>query len=137
MIAALRFTVITGTLVRLVFLIPFTFLAPAYMRLFSSVDEIIQTGSRFLRTQAWAVPFMAVQTSMTATFQATGQGFRALIVYLGWQLLFYIPFLYFFNHIWGLAGLLHVQMAADLATTAIGVLIGLPLLYKLHRQSKC
>lgn len=136
MLSALRFIIATGTLICLAFLIPFTFFAPAYMRLFSSVDEIIQIGTGFLRAQAWAVPFMAVQTSMTATFQATGQGFRALLVNLGRQLLFYIPFLYLFEHIWGLTGLLHVQMAADLATTTIGVLIGFPLIYKLYRQSK-
>lgn len=135
MLSALRFTMLTGTLICLVFLIPFTVLAPAYMRLFSSAEKIIQIGTGFLWAQAWAVPFMAVQNSMISTFQAIGQGLRAMIVNLGRQLLFYVPFLFLFNYLWGLTGLLHVQMASDLATTLIGVLIGAPMLYKLYRQA--
>lgn len=136
MLSGLRFTMMTGTLICFAFLIPFTILAPAYMGLFSSVDEIIQIGANFLRAQAWAVPFMAVQTSMISTFQATGQGLRALIVNLGRQMLFYVPFLFLFNHLWGLTGLLHVQMASDLATTLAGVLIGAPMLYKLYQEER-
>ena len=57
-------------------------------------------------------------------------------VQLGRQMLFYVPFLFLFNHLWGLTGLLHVQMASDLATTLVGVLIGAPMLYKLYQQAK-
>lgn len=114
MINGLKFTIVTGTGICLLFLIPFTVLAPTYMGAFTTNREIIEIGTLFLHAQAWAVPIMAIQTSLMSTFQATGQAMRALVINLGRQCLFYLPFLYLFNHLWGMNGLLHVQMASDL-----------------------
>lgn len=134
MISALKFTMLSGTGLCLIMLIPFVWLAPSFVRAFTSDRQIIETGVQFLHAQAWAVPFMAVQMTMMCTFQATGQAVRAMIVNLGRQCLFYIPFLYLFNYLWGLKGLLHAQMAADLLTTAIALLIGIPLLRSLYQK---
>ena len=131
MINGLKFTIVTGTGICLLFLIPFTVLAPTYMGAFTTNREIIEIGILFLHAQAWAVPIMAIQTSLMSTFQATGQAMRALVINLGRQCLFYLPFLYLFNHLWGMNGLLHVQMASDLATTIVAVLIGYPFFKKL------
>lgn len=131
MINGLKFTIVTGTGICLLFLIPFTVLAPTYMGAFTTNREIIEIGTLFLHAQAWAVPIMAIQTSLMSTFQATGQAMRALVINLGRQCLFYLPFLYLFNHLWGMNGLLHVQMASDLATTIVAVLIGYPFFKKL------
>lgn len=133
--AALKFTVLSGTGICLFLLIPFIWLAPAFLEAFTTEPQIIETGTAFLRAQAWAVPFMAIQLSMMSTFQATGQAIRATIVNLGRQCIFYIPFLYLFNYLWGLQGLLYAQMAADLCTTVTAVLIGVSLLHKLHKQN--
>lgn len=131
MINGLKFTIVTGTGICLLFLIPFTVLAPTYMGAFTTNREIIEIGTLFLHAQAWAVLIMAIQTSLMSTFQATGQAMRALVINLGRQCLFYLPFLYLFNHLWGMNGLLHVQMASDLATTIVAVLIGYPFFKKL------
>lgn len=131
MINGLKFTIVTGTGICLLFLIPFTVLAPTYMGAFTTNREIIEIGTLFLHAQAWAVPIMAIQTSLMSTFQATGQAMRALVINLGRQCLFYLPFLYLFNHLWGMNGLLHVQMVSDLATTIVAVLIGYPFFKKL------
>ena len=131
MINGLKFTIVTGTGICLLFLIPFTVLAPTYMGAFTTNREIIEIGTLFLHAQAWAVPIMAIQTSLMSTFQATGKAMRALVINLGRQCLFYLPFLYLFNHLWGMNGLLHVQMASDLATTIVAVLIGYPFFKKL------
>lgn len=131
MINGLKFTIVTGTGICLLFLIPFTVLAPTYMGAFTTNREIIEIGTLFLHAQAWTVPIMAIQTSLMSTFQATGQAMRALVINLGRQCLFYLPFLYLFNHLWGMNGLLHVQMASDLATTIVAVLIGYPFFKKL------
>ena len=131
----LKFTILTGTVICLIFLIPFTILAPAYMGAFSTKPEIIEIGTQFLHAQAWAVPIMALQNSLMATFRSTGQATRALIVSLGRQGLFFLPFLYLFNHLWGLSGLLYVQTASDLATAAVAVLLGISLIKKLRTPS--
>lgn len=112
MISALKFTMLSGTGLCLIMLIPFVWLAPSFVRAFTSDRQIIETGVQFLHAQVWTIPFMAVQMTVMWTSQATGQAVRAMIVNLGRQCLFYIPFLYLFNYLWGLKGLLHAQMAA-------------------------
>lgn len=136
MLSALKFTILSGTCLCLVLLVPFLWLAPAFVKAFTSDAQIIEVGVRFLRAYAWVVPFMAVQMSMMCTFQATGDAVRAMMVNLGRQCLFNIPFLYLFNRLWGLDGLLHAQMGADICTTVLGVLIGIPLLRRLNKMQK-
>ena len=136
MLSALKFTMLSGTGICLVLLIPFVWLSPNFVGAFTTDVQIIDVGVRFLRAQAWAVPIMAVQSTMMVTFQATGQAIRAMIVNMGRQLLYNIPFLFLFSRLWGLNGLLHAQMAADYCTVITAILIGTPLLRSLHQKSK-
>lgn len=87
MLSALKFTIISGTCLCLVLLVPFLWLAPAFVRAFTSDAQIIEVGVSFLRAYAWVVPFMALQMSMMCTFQATGSAVRAMVVNLGRQCL--------------------------------------------------
>lgn len=132
--SAIKFVMLSGTCVCLLLLIPFLWLAPAFMKMFTSDELIVETGVRFLNAQAWALPFTAIQMTLMSTFQATGQAIRAVIVNLGRQCLFYIPFLFLFDYLWGLPGLLYAQMAADLCTTIVALLLGIPLLRRLTRK---
>ncbi len=136
MLSALKFTMLSGTGVCLALLVPFVWLSPNFVGAFTTDAQIIDVGVRFLRAQAWAVPIMAVQTTMMVTFQATGQAIRAMTVNMGRQLLYNIPFLFLFSHLWGLDGLLYAQMAADYCTVITAVLIGIPLLRSLYQKSK-
>lgn len=136
MLSALKFTMLSGTGICLVLLIPFVWLSPNFVGAFTTDAQIIDVGVRFLRAQAWAVPIMAVQSTMMVTFQATGQAIRAMTVNMGRQLLYNIPFLFLFSRFWGLNGLLHAQMAADYCTVITAVLIGIPLLRSLYQKSK-
>lgn len=83
MLSALKFTILSGTCLCLVLLLPFLGLAPAFVKAFTSNGQIIEVGVAFLRAYAWVVPFMAVQMSMMCTFQATGDAVRAMLVNLG------------------------------------------------------
>lgn len=136
MISALKFTILSGTILCFVLLIPFVFMASLFMQAFTSVVQIVECGILFLKAYAWVVPIMALQMSMMATFQATGNAVRAMTISLGRQLLFNIPFLFLFNWLWGLRGLMYAQVGADLCTTLLSVLIGIPLLRKLYVGSQ-
>lgn len=136
MISALKFTILSGTILCLVLLIPFVFMASLFMQAFTSDVQIVECGILFLKAYAWVVPIMALQMSMMATFQATGNAVRAMTISLGRQLLFNIPFLFLFNWLWGLRGLMYAQVGADLCTTLLSVLIGIPLLRKLYVGSQ-
>ncbi|MCI8646312.1 MAG: MATE family efflux transporter [Firmicutes bacterium] len=135
MLSALKFTIFSGTVLCLILLIPFLWFAPAFVKAFTSDTQIIEVGVAFLRAYAWVVPFMALQMAMMCTFQATGSAVCAMMVNLGRQCLFTIPFLYLFHHLWGLTGLMYAQTGADMCTTLLGVLIGIPLLRRLHRMA--
>ena len=136
MLSALRFTILSGTGLCLILLIPFLGLASGFVTAFTSDPQIIEVGVTFLHAYAWAVPFMALQMSMMCTFQATGNALRAMLVNLGRQCLFNIPFLYLFDYLWGLNGLLYSQMTADMCTTVLGVLLGIPLIRRLYRAQQ-
>ncbi len=136
MLSALRFTILSGTALCLVMLIPFLWLAPAYMRIFTSENEIIEVGCMFLRGYAWVVPGMALQTALMCTFQSVGAAGRATLLNLGKQLLFCIPFLWLFNRWWGLKGLVYAQTAADLCTTVLAVLLAIPMVHWLSKRQK-
>lgn len=136
MISALKFTILSGTILCLVLLIPFVFMASLFMQAFTSDVRIVECGILFLKAYAWVVPIMALQMSMMATFQATGNAVRAMTISLGRQILFNIPFLFLFNWLWGLRGLMYAQVGADLCTTLLSVLIGIPLLRKLYAGSQ-
>lgn len=119
---AFKFTLLSGTAVCPVLLIPCVWLALAYMRLFTSVPEVIDVGVRFLRATTVAVPILALQLTLMSIFQATGDAVKATIVSLGRQCLFYIPLLLLLNRIFGLDGLLFAQPAADLLTTSTALM---------------
>lgn len=133
MLSAFRFTTISATGLCVALLIPFVWLAEPFMRIFSSVPEVIDVGVSFLRAYAWIVPFMALQATIMTTFQAVGDAPRSTIVSIGRQVI-YIPFLYLFNYIWNLPGLFYAQTAADLGITVAAVLIGIPLFRRLHQM---
>lgn len=133
MLSAFRFTVLTGTGLCVALMSLCTWLGPAYMRAFTSVQEIIDVGVYFLRATAFAMPLFGLEFTLMSTFQAMGKAVQAMIVNLGRQCLFYIPFLYLFNHLWQLDGLLFAQTGADYLTTFTALLLGIPLLRELHK----
>lgn len=135
MISAFKFTLLTSTGICLFLLLPYIFFASTFMRLFTSNEQIIETGMMILRAQAWSVPILGIQISIMCTFQATGSAIQALIVNLGRQSIFYIPFIYLFNHLWGLQGLTYSYMTADYITSLAAVLLVIPLVRKLIKQA--
>lgn len=136
LIEALKFTMLSGTVACLVFLGVFLLSGPMFMRVFTSQQELIDLGVRIMHAQAWSIPLLAVQMTMMVTFQATGQAIKATIVNLGRQCLLYLPLLYLFNALWQLGGLMYAQCVADILTTLIAVLLGVPFLKKLHTMDK-
>lgn len=136
MLSALKFTIVSGTGLCLIMLIPFIWLAPAYMRIFTSDDQIIEMGCMFLRGYAWVVPGMALQTTLMCTFQSVCAVIRATLLNLGRQILFCIPVLWLFNRLWGLNSLVYAQTGANIYTTVLAILLAIPMIRWLHQQQK-
>ncbi len=45
-------------------------------------------------------------------------------------------FLYLFNHLWGLTGLLYAQTGSDICTTILAILLAIPMLRGLNKQEE-
>lgn len=136
LIEAIKFTMLAGTAGCMVCLLSFLAAGPLFMRAFTSNVRVVEVGVRLMRAQAWCVPILAVQMTMMATFQATGQAVKAAIVNFGRQCIFLFPLLYILNNVWGLTGLMYAQSVADILTTFVALLIGIPFLKELHTQDR-
>lgn len=136
LIEGIKFTMLAGTAGCIVFLFLFLGLGPIFMRTFTSNPRVVEVGVRLMQAQAWCVPVLAIQMTMMATFQATGQAAKAAIVNFGRQCIFLFPLLYLLNNLFGLTGLMYAQSVADLLTTMVALVIGIPFLQKLHKLDK-
>ena len=136
MLSALKFVAVTSTCACAVFLIPFILLSRAFMGIFTTDEEIINTGVQFLRAYAFCLPILGLQISFMCTFQATGSALKSLIINLGRQCLFNMPFTVIFNSLWQLQGLTYAGPMADIFTFILATLLAIPLLRKLSRESK-
>lgn len=136
LIGAFKFTILSGTAGCMVFLFLFLGLGPLFMRAFTSNARVVEIGVRLIQAQAWCVPFLAIQMTMMATFQATGQAAKSAIVNFGRQCIFLFPLLYLLTDIWGLTGLMYAQSVADILTTVVALLIGIPFLKKIHQLDR-
>ncbi|MFP3090040.1 MATE family efflux transporter [Treponema sp. TIM-1] len=98
-----------------------------FIRFFINDAKTIEAGTAIMYTFIWGLPFIGSQVTFMVSFQSFGKSGQAIVVTLGRQLLFYIPFLYLLNHIFGFKGFIWAQPAADMLTTGIAVLLSRPL----------
>lgn len=134
--AAFKFTLITSTILSLVLLIPFVGVAHPFMAAFTSDQATIDVGVMILTTWAYCLPVLGVQFTMMSTLQVFGQATRAMIVNIGRQSVFYFPFLYLLNKLFGLTGLFVTNPVSDIITTIVAVLLVISPLRKLMQAAK-
>ncbi|NLA11165.1 MAG: MATE family efflux transporter, partial [Firmicutes bacterium] len=87
-------------------------------------------GAKIIRSFALGMPVLAAQMLLMSMFQALGKGVQSLVISLGRQGFFYVPFLAIFSTQWGFNGFIRALPAADVATT----LLSLTLFYFLRQE---
>ncbi len=100
----------------------------SFIRIFINDVQTIEAGAKILRVFVWGLPFVGAQVTLMVTFQALGKSVQAMVVTIGRQLLFYVPLLYLFNHLFGFDGFIWAQPAADILTTGIAAVLGISLI---------
>lgn len=135
-LSAFWFTTITSTVACFILMIPFTLLGPAFMRAFTSSEEIIEIGLYCLSVQVFCVPVLGIQLTAMSTFQATGQAVKSLIVNLGRQCIFYMPALVICEKVWGFQGLMYAQVFGDYTTMLMAVILVIPLIKWLGNEKE-
>ena len=93
---------------------------PEYIaRAFTTDSDLIAKTSQALRmtTMAfWAVGFQIVSTSL---FQSLGLAGKSIFLSLIRQILFLLPMIYTFSHIWGLQGIWMAYSTSDILATMV------------------
>jgi Na+-driven multidrug efflux pump len=118
---ALKITVIAGTVMMLAAAAVYAVFAEPLTRLFTANDEVAALGARIIRFQCISLPFFGVYAYASMFLQNTGKYFKALLVSVLRQGIFYVPLLYVLPALFGLDGFLLLQPLADLLSAAIGI----------------
>lgn len=123
---------LSGTAVCAAFALLFYLFSNFWIRVFINDPVVIDLGAQIIRSFSLGMPFLAIQMLLMSMFQALGKGVQSLIISLGRQGFFYIPFLVFFSSQWGFGGFIRALPAADVATTLLSLALFLLLRQELH-----
>ncbi|MDO4506137.1 MAG: MATE family efflux transporter [Spirochaetales bacterium] len=97
--------------------------AKTIIKAFMDNEEIIGTGSTFLRGYGFAWPFMCIDFVVVGISQAFGMGRYALVFSFFRKALFEIPFILIFCHLFGLFGLAYSTFCAEVLVSIIALLV--------------
>ena len=93
-VGTLKRAAITAMVVMLVGLLAFQLLPDLLLGMFNPSDEFLRIGRQALRTISWAFPLAAIGISVSASFQALGDGIYSTITSLCRQMLVLLPAAY-------------------------------------------
>ena len=114
-------SIFVGTITCVTFAFLFYIFSDFWIRVFINDPLVIDLGARIIRSFALGMPVLAAQMLLMSMFQALGKGVQSLVISLGRQGFFYIPFLSIFSAQWGFNGFIRALPAADLATTVLSL----------------
>ena len=130
------FTMKTSTAVILVMSVLGFLFAPQVIAFFRSEDpELIRIGSKVLRWQCVAFPFVGVTSPTNMLLQNIRRTVKATLMSASRQGIFFYPALLTAPHIWGLAGLQATMAIADTCTFIMSVPFCIGIIRELnHRE---
>jgi len=94
-----------------------------FLRIFSSEEELLSAGVQAVRIMVLMYPLLSAQTNSIIYFQAIGKGTSSLFLSLLRQFLFYLPFIIFMPHYFGLTGIWLATPMADLLAFLVTVIL--------------
>lgn len=114
---AIRFTLLTATLGMSAAGAALFYLAPKLMGIFIPEDPAVcEIGIRALRAQAISMPLIPLGVVSNMTFQSVGKAWRATIMSMMRQGIFFIPLVYLLPMVFGPDGVVITQAASDVLT---------------------
>ena len=106
--------------------------APGIIRLFSNDVDVIRFGTSVLRFQCYVFPLLSLMFSSNMMLQNIGSAFRASLLSMARQGIFFIPAILILPRLFGLLGLQIVQPVAD----ACAFLLTFPLVRPVLQELK-
>lgn len=97
---------------------------PEYIsRAFTQDQELINVSANGLRTVLLAFPIVGFQIVTTNFFQSIGMASKSIFLSLSRQVLFLIPLVLYFPHLWGLNGVWLASPVADSIATVVTIVL--------------
>ena len=103
--------VVTGTEIAL--MLVYGIFAPQFIGIFTDSSEVIEIGTKVLRTLMFILPFVGTVSMCRMAFQAIGKPQYAFSITLVRQLFLYVPLLILFNNIFSFGGMLWAQPVTE------------------------
>jgi len=112
----------------------FLVFAPQIIQIFRDDPEVIAVGTRALRFQACALPFMGTVFITNMMLQSCGRGLKASITASARNGLFFIPLILILPRIFGLTGVEITQALADVLSFCVSVPMAYSELKKMNQD---
>ncbi len=108
--------------------------APGIISLFSNDGEVIRFGSTVLRFHCYVFPLMSLLFSSNMMLQNIGSAFRASLLSMARQGIFFMPVILILPKLLGLFGLQLVQPVADVCAFLLTIPLMKPVLKELKKS---
>lgn len=105
--------------------------APFLIGIFTDTPDVIDIGSRVLRTLMFILPFVGAVSMSRMSFQAMGKPQYGFAITLVRQLILYVPLLLFLDRLLGFKGMIWAQPITEVIMMAVSV----TLLYRTIRRA--
>lgn len=124
-VGATKTAICWSTGVNIIFGLLCILFARPFLYLFNQESRaVLDIGSAALRVDAVSFMTLGIQIVIGNYFLATGKAREGGMLSVCRQGLFFIPFLLFFTHAWGIPGLIFAQLAADICATLVTLGMG-------------
>lgn len=123
-----KYTVKVTTIVMLVTAIILNVFGFLILKLFQTTETMETYAILALRYQSIGLAFLGIINTVTIFFQALGKGFKALLMSIARQGLFFIPMILIIPGILGVDGVMLSQSFADILTLLLAIVLVVPFL---------
>ena len=103
------------------FALVYILFANGVLHIFIKEPETASLGATFLRIASLALPFTAINFLVSYTLQAMGKGIESAVITISRQGIFTIPLLILINYLFGLYGMIWVQLIVELLMLPISL----------------
>ena len=125
-----KYTVKVTTIVMLVTAFIFNVFGFLILKLFQTTETMEAYAILALRYQSIGLIFLGAINTVTIFFQALGKGFKALLMSVARQGLFFIPMILIIPGLMGVDGVMLSQSFADILSLILALALVIPFLYE-------
>ncbi len=110
--------------------------APQIIALFSQDEEVIRFGASALRYQCYVFPLMSLLFASNMMLQNINFAFRASLLSMARQGIFFIPAILILPRLFGILGLQIIQPVADVCAFLLTIPVMIPVLRELKHSEE-